>query len=98
MGIETPNDVGTRFRHYSELKDVWEAGLAVIKGRPYHSDLDKKRITEMEEALAFLGRHIDFMVGFEPGVYSDALFRLKRRIDAIPAEVAGMGEDGYGAV
>lgn len=78
------NTIATRYQHYRELLDLWEDGLEIIRGFRYHSNTDKERMVKMEAAITLLRTQVDMVAGFDVDVYSDCLYRLKRRIDEIP--------------
>ena len=58
-------DVGTRFRHWSDLLEAWESGLEITKRHSTQTDHDKERVTQLETGIELLRKQIEVCGRFD---------------------------------
>lgn len=75
---KTLDDVGRRYEHLMDLRDVWEGGLYTLSRiRPaYISKADEILKASLTTALNLLNKQIDSMSGID-----HKLFEIRKRID-----------------
>jgi hypothetical protein len=63
------NEVGTRFDHYNELREVFMLGVEMIKGlHPnYYTDSDKEKQQKLQNAADAVQGRIDHLAKFPSG-------------------------------
>jgi hypothetical protein len=95
-------EMGTRYDHYQELKEIFADGIQVMKATEskYQSEQDKKRIAKLEHAVEMIETRINVLSNFEESMAShsklwDAVVRGTREgmID-IKEREAQNGETG----
>lgn len=79
----TLDDSGSRYKHYTELLDLWEDGLFMLKtsSKYYDAEVHTKRISELENAIALLRKQLNNLSNFPTDVY-----KLRPVIDDVHGE------------
>lgn len=63
----TLEDIGTRFKHYSELLDLWDSGLEILNERKRReSYVNEEQYREIKSAVSLLRKQIDILSGYDP--------------------------------
>jgi 4-hydroxy-3-methylbut-2-en-1-yl diphosphate synthase IspG/GcpE len=66
--IEEPRpsllDTGTRWQHYSELRDLFATGIEILKHVHVKSAADQKKRAQLEGAVELLDARIDLLADF----------------------------------
>lgn len=73
------DDVGTRYRHLTDLLELWQLGLDVIN--KYNFGIDRENKRKLEHAIDLLKRHLDTKAG-----YDTKAINLLPTIEAIPRD------------
>lgn len=75
------NDAGTRFKHYTELLELWKTGeeiLDTICDRPYVTEQDQINLERIRIAVALLEEQINILSN-----YSIKKWDMREEIDSI---------------
>lgn len=78
-----PTDVGTRYGHYRELLDLWEAGVDILKNYSTIGKHDLQKLETLETAVALLRKQIDVLTGCNVNLYSFEMRSIRDQIDHI---------------
>lgn len=73
------NDVGTRYKHYSDLLSLWNSGeeiLELICSRPYVTETDQINLERLRIAITLLETQIN-----ELADYSTKKWKMQDQID-----------------
>jgi hypothetical protein len=63
MNKQELTDVGTRYQHLVELRDLWEAGLSILNR--YNFSTDKERKVELQQAIKLLNKNLDNLAAYD---------------------------------
>jgi hypothetical protein len=77
-------EMGTRWQHYTELRDLFSDGVEVMKNsqRSFKTPKDVRMQGEMEAAVALINKRLEILAGFErKTVYSAELPTTLRAIE-----------------
>jgi hypothetical protein len=77
-------DTGTRYKHLTELLDLWQVALDIAKR---YDGNDKTRYTKLESAIELLQKHIDNL-----GQYDQGAWNIRDEIERVskdPAKIQG---------
>lgn len=77
------DDVGTRYKHYVELLELWESGIPYMEQRARFSDLAKKRLTMLSSAVYMLRQQLDVL-----SEIGDLVFLQRQLINNVPTDAA----------
>lgn len=78
-------DVDTRYKHLSELLDLWRDGLDIhIRFMREYNDVDKAKKTKLENAIELLTLHLDLLGNFRGSEAAS----FNRMLDSIPKNAA----------
>lgn len=71
--------VGTRYDHYMELKEVFMLGIEVIDGMRPHlvSEADRRTKVKLEAAVELIDRRLKYLSDFD-----DKIFSVSREVKA----------------
>jgi len=74
-------EVGTRYDHYQELKELWMGGVEVLTRmhENYKTASDEVMRKQLEGAISLIDKQLDILSGFDR-----KKFDLLREIEAIP--------------
>lgn len=74
-----PDDVGTRYQHLTELRDVWEAAITVAKSVRL-APAGLATLEAMETSVFCLNRYIDGLTNYDKGAWQirDYIENLER--------------------
>lgn len=76
------DDVGTRYKLYTELLDLWELGISILEDRfEFLGERDKEKLTILKHARDLLQKQVDIMSNVEISLYP-----LRRVIEEIHRE------------
>lgn len=76
--------VGTRWQHYTELRDLFSDGVEVMKNaqRSFTTPKDARMQLELEAAVSLINKRLEILSGFErKTTYSAELPTVLRAID-----------------
>lgn len=84
--IHKLNDKNTRYEHYRELLEMWEAAIDILENRTYQSSKEEEGLKQLHAAAFLLRKQIDLVTGFEKEAYSFAMKDIRRQIEELPIE------------
>lgn len=81
MNRPDPQELGTRYDHYVELRDLFAQGVEIIKGmrETWKSVGERTQQQQLESAVMLINKRLDLITGYDDGCY-----KLGRIIDALP--------------
>jgi hypothetical protein len=65
--IQTLFDVGTRYTHYMDLREIFADGIEILKNAMAvcESEVDKKRIESLQHAVNEIDNRLEVLAGYE---------------------------------
>ena len=84
--ITTLDDIGTRYEHYVELRELFAEGVEVVKKALEYqptNTMNQRRFESLSHAVAEVDRRIEVLAGYEE--HSSRWSRFGRELDAIKA-------------
>ena len=57
-------DTGTRWEHYSELRELFACGIEIIKNLHYKSTVDNAKLAKLESAVELLDARINLLADY----------------------------------
>ena len=82
--ILTLDDVGTRYNHYQELRELFSEGIEVVKQTMTHqpnNDRSKKRMESLQHAFNEIDHRIEVLAGYAD--YAHRWSKFGRELDSI---------------
>lgn len=89
--IHKLNDRNTRYEHYRELLEMWEAAIDILERRTYSSDLEEERLEQLYAGAFLLRKQIDLVTGFEKEAWSYAMKDIRRQVEELPTDPEEIG-------
>jgi len=63
-------DVGTRWKHLSDLLEGWELAVNIIEDYGFHSEVDRIRLNQLKGGIALLRKQIESMSNYQEKQWS----------------------------
>lgn len=58
-------ETGTRYRHYSELREIFATGMEILKNLNVQTPADRTRIAKLGDAVEMIDGRINFLADFD---------------------------------
>jgi hypothetical protein len=84
------DDTGTRFKHYSELLDLWDSGLAILKEQKeqfanhngvYFSTAKEEELKSLEAASKMLAKQMEILAEYDQNTW-----KLRQIVDGLETQ------------
>lgn len=64
------DDVGTRYTHLAELRDMWEEGITIINGYSYRTKEDMEKLAKLTISAQMVTKALDMLSEYLDNVYT----------------------------
>ena len=87
------DDIGTRYRHYSDLREVFALGVEILKGLTGNmmGSEERARLQSLTSAVREIDKRIDALSGYEALIRPRGL--IANEIDALPKPRGANGKE-----